>query len=294
MKRLFLALLIVFAFANALAQQDYVDSLHREIDNAKEDTIKVLALSELALYYGFNQFDSSILYAQQAIDLSKKLNYLYGSYLGFQSLFIAFNCQGNYPKALAASLQNLEIADKIKRTKPYAFTWVNYSLGVLNREMGNFSIAIFQLHEAIRFNKGAKEPDADLYFAYSHLAVAFRNLKQEDSALWYAQKGYDLSLQSKRYIRYIALSAAVLGEIHNELGHSDLARRYFFIGVQQSRKYNNAFFLARNYNNLADLFNKTGYPDSSIYYAGVSLQICRKQKFSEYALYASYITHQYL
>ena len=121
MKRLFLASLIVLAFGNALAQQEYVDSLRRQINNAKEDTIKVLALSELALYYGFNQFDSSILYADQAIDLSKKLNYLYGSYLGLQSLFIAFNCQGNYPKALATSLENLEIAEKIKRAKPYAF-----------------------------------------------------------------------------------------------------------------------------------------------------------------------------
>ena len=61
--------------------------------------------------------------------------------------------------------------------------------------MGNFSIAISQLQEAIRLNKGLKEPEPDLYFAYSHLAITFKNLRQGDSALWYAQKGYELSVQ---------------------------------------------------------------------------------------------------
>ena len=50
---------------------------------------------------------------------------------------------------------------------------------------------------------------------------------------------------------------------------------------------NNTFFLARNYNNLANLFNKTGYPDSCIYYARISLQLCQEHNFNEYALDAS-------
>ena len=106
MKRLFLASFISLALVNALAQQSYVDSLHHEINNSKEDTTKVLVLNLLASYYGFNQFDSSIVYADQTIELSEKLNYDYGRSLGFRSLFLAFNCQGNYPKALEATLQN--------------------------------------------------------------------------------------------------------------------------------------------------------------------------------------------
>jgi two-component system NtrC family sensor kinase len=121
------------------------------------------------------------------------------------------------------------------------------------------------------------------------LALSYQKLNKLDSALWFAQKGYDLTFQAKNFTRYLTLASAVLGEIHSELGQYELARKYFYIGVQQSKAVNNTYFLARNYNNLADLLYKTHYPDSSIYYARLSLQLCQEHKFSEYALYASSI-----
>ena len=118
MKILFLAFLIVLFTGVAFAQQHYVDSLHNQVNNAKEDTTKVLALFDLAEYYGFNQFDSSIFYAQLTIDLSEKINYPYGSFLGLRSLFFAYNCQGNYSSALEVTLQNFKIAEKIRKEIP--------------------------------------------------------------------------------------------------------------------------------------------------------------------------------
>jgi signal transduction histidine kinase len=85
------------------------------------------------------------------------------------------------------------------------------------------------------------------------------------------------------------LASAVLGQIHNELGHHELAKKYFSLGLHQAQIVNNNYFIARNYNNLAGLFNKTGYPDSSIYYARLSLELCQEHRFSEHALHASTI-----
>ena len=70
MKRLFLASFFSLALVSALAQQGYVDSLHHEINDSKEDTTKVLVLNLFASYSGFNQFDSSIIFAYKKIDLS--------------------------------------------------------------------------------------------------------------------------------------------------------------------------------------------------------------------------------
>jgi hypothetical protein len=45
----------------------------------KEDTSRVLALSDLADYFGFVQADSCLFYATQAFELSKKIKYLPGA-----------------------------------------------------------------------------------------------------------------------------------------------------------------------------------------------------------------------
>ena len=287
MKRVFFTCLTVLIASFACAQSHFLDSLHSLVNNAKEDTAKVSALNNLAAYYSFNQFDSSIFYAQQTIDLSKKLNYPWGSCLGMRSLFLAYNCQGNYTKALEVTFQNVQIAEKIKKETPDALTSIQYYLGVLNREMGNLKIAIFQLHEFIRLYAVSNGLEANIFPAYVHLALAHLEMNQPDSALWCAQKANELSLQPNIWYRVRCFPLAVLGEIHNNLGHFQLARKYFFLGVEQSKMYGNYFFLARNYSDLSNLFYKTGYQDSCIYYAGLSLQLCLEHKFSDYALNAS-------
>ena len=154
MKLFFLAFMISLFSANVLAQETDLDQLHDRVNSPKEDTTKVLALNALADYYGFNQFDSSIFYARQTLDISEKINYPYGSFLGLRSLFYAYNCQGNYSRALEVTLQNFKIAEKMKGERPHPWAIVHYMLGVLNQEMENFPAAIFQFHQTIQLQIG--------------------------------------------------------------------------------------------------------------------------------------------
>ena len=100
MKFFYPAFLILLFSGNALAQAPDLQTLFRKADDPKEDTTKVLALNALADYYGFNQFDSSIYYAQLTLNLSEKINYSYGRFLGLRSLFFAYNCQAIIPEHL--------------------------------------------------------------------------------------------------------------------------------------------------------------------------------------------------
>ena len=118
MKSIFLFLLSVSICCSVLGQNHYLDSLKVQLKNAKnEDTLRVKALSTIADYYGFLQFDSSLLYATQVLRLSEKLKYSFGKYLGYRSMFFAFNCQGNYPKALEAALNIKKIGEEFKDIK---------------------------------------------------------------------------------------------------------------------------------------------------------------------------------
>ncbi|HET9746024.1 MAG TPA: hypothetical protein VFP97_09940, partial [Chitinophagaceae bacterium] len=288
MKLFILGSLMLLLFCNVSAQQHYVEDLYRQLSKSKEDTNKVLILADLANYYGFNQFDSCIVYSQKAIDLAKRLNYPYGHFRGLQSLFFAYNSRANFPQALNVTLENLKIAEKLRKERPTAMASVYFYLGVLNREMGNYDTAITQLRHSIwLWNRRGKKLVVESFPAHSHLALTYQKLKQLDSALWYATKGYELSMQPGSFRRYVFLGPSILGYIYQELGNYKSAKDYTYLAVQQAAMYDNTFWLARNYNQLSYIFNKTNIIDSSIYYADLALRICQQHDFSEFAFEAS-------
>jgi signal transduction histidine kinase len=290
MKSIFLFLLSVSICCSVLGQNHYLDSLELQLENAKnEDTLRVKALSTIADYYGFLQFDSSLLYATQVLRLSEKLKYTFGKYLGYRSMFFAFNCQGNYPKALEAALNIKKIGEEYKNTKG-TVTIPYYFLGLLNLEMRDYPKASEQFFLAMSSQREAGLPQYDVYFAYSQMANLHNALNQNDSALWYATRGYELGLHSRKDVRrFFALACGAIGSVYQKLQKYEVAEGYFRQGIAQSRQYNNIYFLARNYNNLANLFDKMNLRDSALHYGKVSLRLCQAHNFGDYTLDASRI-----
>jgi two-component system, NtrC family, sensor kinase len=290
MKFYFILILFLSSIVFTSAQQSNVlDSLQQELSKAKNDTSRVSALSSLADYYGFIQFDSSLFYAAKTSELSQKINYPLGSFLAYKSNFFAFNCQANYPRALEAALNFQKAAEQLKKDSPVLVTGPHYFLGVLNREMGDYPNSIAQLNEAIRLQKEVGAPMFEMYFAFSQLGILYLNQGHLDSALKYAQKGYDLGLNSKNFKKFFSLAIAALGNVHVALHDYKLAEEFFRMGINQSGSFNNIYFQTRNYNSLAGLFAKTNRKDSCIYYAKISLQLCLEHNFGEYTVDASKI-----
>src|SRR5436309_1069427 len=152
MKKIIISIVLLSFLQPGFPQTKLIDSLKNQLLIVKDDTSKVLALGALADYYGFIQFDSSVFYGRQSLDLSNRINYQYGKLLGFRSMYFALNCQGNYPKALEAVLNMLKISKQIAKERPSSLDGSHYFLGVLNREMDNDSNAIAELREAIEIH----------------------------------------------------------------------------------------------------------------------------------------------
>ena len=295
MKRFSIYLLLFFKAITGSAQHNNLaDSFRNQLNLAKkEDTSRVLALIPLADYYGFVQFDSSLFYAKQILELSQKLNYDYGKWRGYRSTFFAFNVQGNYPRALEAALNLQKVAEQQKDLRiSGAGAW--YFIGLLNREMGDYPNAIVQFHKAILSQQHAGQPMQEIFFAFSQLGILYLQLNQLDSALLYAKKGYTLGLQSKEFKKYFSLAIGALGNVEVALNNFKLASELFRSGINQSASCNNIYFEARNYNNLASVFDKTNNRDSCIYYATIALQLCQEHNFGDYTIDASkLLTKQY-
>jgi two-component system, NtrC family, sensor kinase len=289
MKSFFLLCLFFLILTFASAQHTYLDSLKQRLSHSNnEDTARVSALFSLADYYGFLQFDSCLFYAAQTSELSKKLNYPFGKFQGYFATFHGLNCQANYPMALEAALNALKTAEELKNDKPGVMAQAYYLIGLLYREMEDYPNAISQFRKDIQLQEKIGEPMPEIFAAFSQLGTIYAKMKQSDSALWYAQKGYDLGLQT-RYKLYFPLAIGALGNVYVVLGRYKLAEKYFRDAIEESRIYNNIYFQVMNYNNLASLFEKMNLTDSCIYYAMLSLQLCHEQNFVEFTFNASKI-----
>jgi two-component system NtrC family sensor kinase len=290
MKKIILLILMVSSMNLALSQNRILDSLDLQLQNFnREDSNRVLTLFSLADYYGFLQFDSCLLYAEETIKLSQKIDYPYGIYLGYMATFHGLNSQGNYAKALQAVLNFQDAAEKIKRERPWAMSQVYYFLGLLNREMSNYNEAKSQFQKSIVWQKTVKGPQKEVFASYSQMGIVYMLLNQPDSALYYTQKGYEFGLFNNRFDKYFPLAIGALGNVNMTISNFKDAEKYYKEAIVQSALNNNVYFQTRNYNNLAALFDKINLQDSAIYYAKLSLQLCQQHKFGEFSYDASKI-----
>ena len=275
-------LLILISSSLPIHAQSYFEGLQKKVTEAKDDTSKVLALAKLAEYYGFIRTDSSMFYAQQAIDLADHLHYLYGRYVAQKNIFWSFNSQGDYPKALELAINNLKVAEQLPIHRLSSLALAHQSIGLINREMEDYGNAMIHLRLSIQLQKESGEKLEDYFGTYSSIAAIYLKSNQLDSALWYARIGREISPKT-------ALTSALVGNVYEAMGKPQLAREYYMLGIQAAMERNNIYLQCRLFNNLANFFYKKGNLDSSIYYAGSSLQICQKYNFGEFTLDASKI-----
>jgi two-component system NtrC family sensor kinase len=280
----FRLLILFFLFASPLAStaQQYFDSLQKKIQDAKDDTSRILAMAKMAEYYGFIRADSNMYYARQALDLADKLNYLYGTCVVQRSIFWALNSQGNYPKALELAFSNLKIAEQLKYHSLSSMALAHQLVGLGNREMEDYGNAMIHLRQSILLQHESGEKLEDYFSCYCSIAAIYLKFNQLDSALWYARMAHDISPKS-------GLTSALIGNVYEAMGRNQQAKEYYQLGIQAAKERNNIYLQARLYNNLANFFYKTGTLDSSIYYARSSLEICRQYNFGEFILDASKI-----
>src|SRR4051812_26324813 len=109
MKRvvLLICLLPIFSFTDGQARSPNFDSLRRLLGPSTHDTTSVLLSADISFNYAFWDVDSSIAYAQKAINLARQLQYTKGEAAGMLSYGWALWASGNYDKAIEAALKSL-------------------------------------------------------------------------------------------------------------------------------------------------------------------------------------------
>ncbi len=254
-------MLLMCSFA-AHAQNAYVDSFKRLLPLQKPDTNRVKLLNNLSMFnIGYNA-DTSLYYAQQALDLAKKLNYEMGVFIANDYLVQSLTTLGNYPLAIDLGLKQLALAKKMGHRQ--FVICANGCLANCYYYMGDYTTRLYYDREVTKL---AKEFSPDSLAATGGgISLAFEALNQPDSAILYAKKCYD-AFKRWHYLDRVDMIYPTMGNAYASKGSYDSALYYYKTGIPISIKNYMETSLIDDYNGIARVYKAQGKLDSALWYA---------------------------
>ncbi|HSG68755.1 MAG TPA: histidine kinase [Bacteroidales bacterium] len=211
---LFALVIISAGISNANAQ---VDSLIGVLSRADSDSIRIKCYLELSRHYAVTkQADSSLLYAEKGLELSKKTEIIPD--IDFYMIMMKMlDHKGEYKK----SVQLLPLViDILKESKdPLDKARLTNFNGWLNLRSGNFSDAIsdFEMTITQAAATGQKEVEADANLGLARVYYNLRDFKLEES---YYEKYLKLVDWEKERVNVYSILTR-LGDVKRENGNNE-------------------------------------------------------------------------
>ncbi len=263
MKKIIFLILISCAPRFIAAQTNYTDGLKQQLLSAKNDTSKIIILSQLCSNYTWSIPDSAFLFAQQELRIAKKIKSATWEALALSDLGGSLYVTGNYPSALDYTLQALTLAEKIHDTT----TFVNcfYGLGSLYRDIGDFKHALYYSFRGKSITEKLSDKNAFI-LSLGIIGSIYDKSDQIDSAFIYLNKASQLDSVvngklTNGFIQY------ALGNIYNKKENYPLAIEYYRKSIDLAISSNIRKDLMDSWNGIIKTFLKTGQVDSAIFYS---------------------------
>jgi len=275
MKKTILALLLLVNVGLAHAQLPIIDSLKQKLSLAKHDTTRVLLMADLANEYSLPKPDSSLKYAEQALQLSRDIKYLHGEAKSLTSISGVYRERGDLPRAMYAILQAKQIAE--------AEAYPEILTSCYNR----LAVIYFDLNEPKKFHYYAKmsydrrnsfSNQVLIITQMTNYAASFLGLNQIDSAFYYTKLAYEYSVKVNSP-QGLASIFRVFGRIELRRGNNQLALDYFKRSILNADEQTDLRTVAIGYNEIGRIFLKSNQIDSCIYYAKKGLAIGQSGPF---------------
>lgn len=170
-------------------QLSSMDSLKNELQNERNDTVRVKIYLNLAFRYHRIQVDSAEYYSKLGYNEAKKIQFDNGIAAALGTLGIIEYAKSNYKQALNYYDQAINMYSKLN--DEHNISRVNNYIGVIHRLTGNYFDAIKIYLESLRITENLKD-EKGMSFTYNNLGVTYGQLGEYDSALSYYYKSAEL------------------------------------------------------------------------------------------------------
>ena len=268
------------------------DSLQIELKKEMNDTLRMAAFRELALYYLEINTDSALFFIEKDLPLAKKLKLKLWEADAFDLLALTSNSQGDFVKSLISYNASLQIAESRESEKNIwnisKFTdsklpefarlsllaTIQCDVSGLYGNTESYDKQWKSIQDA--FEIASKINDKTLLSQASrNLGGVYLRKNQFDSALLYYKKSLDYGDQVS-YKKYESSSYQSIGNIYLKKQLPQMALKNYLIALQSAKEQNNSSGLGFIYVALADYYNILAKNDSALYYAKLGLAVSKK------------------
>ncbi len=251
--------LVLLSLCSCLASFGQQDSLHLRLSQANDDPGRIAALNDLAGFYKSSDPAKMAKYANQALDLSKKIKDPLAQGTALIHLGNSQILSGRYDKALdyfLSAQKILEAQNQIgnRETKSLLAKTLG-SLGVVFSEQSNYSRAL-QFHlKAISIYETLDDA-ATLAKVYNNAGICYQSLQQEYKALTYFLKAQ--KIQARLNDPSAGFTTTNIGNCYLKRGNLDKAFSYYRQALLQFEKHPDARGKGELLNNLGEAYNQSG------------------------------------
>ena len=245
----------------------------------RDDTAKVRELIETAQRLRFFKPDSSVLFAENALQLSHLINYKQGAIAAHNTLGEYHRVSGNYPESLEHLFMALQIStetgDSIQAAEALGFIGITY----LN--LREYQTALNYLFQAYTKKDILQVPMVG--FILANTGIAYREMNMLDSALIFQKMAWSVA-QNSTMLPGKAFVLREMGNVYSELNFPDSAFFYYRYALAITPDILN---IGRTYGRMANLFYKQKKYDSVLFYANKALALGRRSSQKPIMLEAS-------
>jgi tetratricopeptide (TPR) repeat protein len=227
------------------------------------DTNTVNELTQKAEFYYFSKPDSSLYFAQQALDLARKLNFTKQEIALLNACGECYRFVGDYPNALDCQFQALQLSRSFKdyqhETVSLGFIGLNYS------DLGEYRQALPYLFAAKAIREQHPNAIAEA-FNLSNIGNTYAGLGLFDSALFFLEKAWEKA-QTTTHPNLKILTLQRIGNVKVELEQYDEALAIYHDALNRARKANDKVNPGNIRLRITELHLKLHQKDSALSYA---------------------------
>lgn len=252
-----------------------VDSIKTLLQHhAEKDKARVDLLLGLAERYYYTSADSQVVYARQALDLAKRLNYPHGMAIAYSNLGQYAHANNKNDSSLYYYNKGMTICDEHKLLADKSTLYAN--VGNIYLRMAQYNDALVYYDSAISLGKKSNNEDV-VAVANSSIANVYSKMGSYPEALRYYLQALDVYKKLDRF-EDIASDMANIAIVYLRLGDFEKSLQYNREGFSINKKAGAKWGMIANLNTYAMIFDKQSQYDSSKHYVQQALDIAKEMK----------------
>jgi two-component system, sensor histidine kinase and response regulator len=257
--------------------QSETDSLRSLISSTHSDTARIQLLNKIVTQIRDRDTHRAFPLAQEAIDLSEKINYKAGLCYALENMGWLLYRRGDFSRSLEISTRALKVSEEIRDRNCVSRCLIN--IAAIHYEQNRFDKGIETLRKVCS-DASASGNMQTLARGYNNIAYSFLALKKLDSAFHNAHRALTIGeAAGEKYLT--AFAHRVLGDVCVEKKEYKKGLGHFNNAVSLASQVENNFIIASTYHRMGMAYSAVGDFENALKYLHDDARISSRNGFMD-------------